>query len=259
MRWHVVFSVAALVAFAAGGQTGPTVGDPVEVDLGRVAGETIEIDPPEGIEVDRETESGVVVRSFRPGPVTLEAILWSDGGEPRSITRQIEIASVLHPDDDLEPAPLSPPLPLRGNRGAWIAIAAAAVAAAAAWAWLMSTPSRGSVAERWSISPSAELIQTIEKIRRLPPSDVRIARVSDAVRQFLSRVDPSLRRSLTSAELLGRIRRRAPEPIVEEVRDILHEGDYAKFAPWGGRAGRFDVVADEARHLAVLDREEEGR
>jgi hypothetical protein len=249
----LLFAVAA--ALSAAGQTGPTVGDPVFVDLDRRAGETITIELPEGVEIDRETEAGVVVRSFRPGTFSLDAILTGETGSSRSITRQIEIMSVLHPDDDLEPAPLSPPLPPGRNRTAWIAITAAAVAGAAAWALLILAPVRRSRVEQVAVSPSAELIQTVEKIRRLPPSDARLARIADAVRRFLSRVDPALGRSLTSRELLDRVHRR-PEPVDEVLRDVLEEGDYAKFSPWGGRTAKFDVVAEEATRLAILDREE---
>jgi hypothetical protein len=255
MRLYAATLIVIAVALPSIGQTGPTVGDPVFVDLGRSEGESITIAPPEGIEIDRETESGVVVRSFRPGTVSLDAILTSETGQSRSITRQIEIMSVLHPDDDLEPAPLSPPLPLSRNRGAWTAIATAAVGAAVVWILLLLAPRPRTRSEAAVMSPSAELIQTVERIRRLPPSDARLARVADAVRRFLFRVDPALRRSLTSAELLARIRQRR-EPIDAVVRDVLEEGDYAKFSPWGGRAAKFDDVAEEATRLASLDREE---
>lgn len=234
---------------------GPTVGDPIAVDLDLRAGERIELEPLEGVDVVARIPEGVLVRAFRPGPVTLRFILTDERGASREIIREIEIASVLHADDDMEPAPLAPPVPTTANRTAWVSIAIAAVAATLIWLQLLWLPRNLSTGQPMGLSPGDEFRRVIERVRRMTPSDERFATLSDATRRFLSRVDLRLGRELTSAELIERLGEEFPETTIDEIRDILSEGDYAKFSPWGGRASRFDLVVEEASDLTSLDRQ----
>lgn len=247
--------VVAICVGSLWGQPGPTVGDPIALDLDLRPGERVELEPVDGIEVVEHTGNGLIVRGFRPGPATLDLVVTGENGATRKLSRVIEVASVLHEDDDLEPAPLAPPVPLPPNRRAWAAIGVAALAATFVWLQLLWAPRRGSVESRPSLSAAEELLRVIERVRRMSPSDERFATLSNASRKFLFRVDQRLGRELTSSELVDRLSGRFPEWLISDVRDILSEGDYAKFSPWGGRASRFDSIVRGASDLAVLDRE----
>lgn len=256
MRTACTIILLSLLAAVAYGQSaaGPTIGDPIELDLGLLPGERVELQPVESVELIEQVDGRVIVRGFRPGTHALRFIATDETGSTREITGAVEIASVLGPEDDLEPAPLAPPLPLPPNRVAWIAIGVATAASIAVWLYLLWAPRTRRTPVAGSLSASEELMRTIERVRRMPPSDDRFAILSDAARAFLSRVDSRLGRELTTSEVLARLDDQVPEWIIADVRDILDEGDYAKFSPWGGRAGRFDSIVKEAADLAVLDR-----
>ncbi|MDX1584948.1 MAG: hypothetical protein R3338_15225, partial [Thermoanaerobaculia bacterium] len=213
----------------------------------------------EGVEIVEETDTGLIVRGFRPGPVELGFVITDERGSTRTVNREIEIASVLHPDDDLEPAPLAPPIPLEPNRRAWAAIGGAALGAIAIWLQLLWLPRERRVETSESIAAGDEYRQLIERVKRMPASDHRFATLSDGTRRFLSRVDPRLGRALTTTELIDRLSGHFPEWLIGDVRDVLGEGDYAKFSPWGGRGARFEAIIKEANDLAVLDRGERNR
>lgn len=234
---------------------GPTVGDPIAVDLDLRPGERAELAPLEGVEIVAQNDGGVTVRGFRPGTHVLQFLVTGEGGTTREISRAIEISSVLHADDDLQPAPLAPPVPLGPNRTSWIAIGLAAFGAVAVWLYLLWMPRTRGTAPAAGLSASEELLRAIERVRRMSPSDERFATLSDAARQFLARVDPRLGRELTTSEVMERLHAHFPGWLISDVRDVLSEGDYAKFSPWGGRAARFESVLQEAADLAVLDRE----
>lgn len=233
---------------------GPAVGDPIPLDLELRQGERVELESTEFVELLQQEAGSVIVRGFRPGTHPLRFTATAEDGSTREIISAIEISSVLHPDDDLEPAPLAPPVPLEPNRTAWVAIGIAAVGAVIVWLSLLWMPRSRKITAPRGISAAEELMQTIERVKRMPPSDQRFAELSDAARQFLARVDPRLGRELTTTEVVGRLSDHFPEWIIVDVRDVLSEGDYAKFSPWGGRSARFDSILKEAADLAVLDR-----
>ncbi|MBW3670760.1 MAG: hypothetical protein KY432_03715 [Acidobacteria bacterium] len=254
-----LITVLLLMVVSAGAhaqvQAGPTVGDPISVQLDLRPGERVELEPTETVELIEQTAEGVTVRGFRPGTHELRFVATDERGSRRTITGSVEISSVLGPDDDLEPAPLSPPVPLPPNRTAWAAIGVAMLGAVAVWLYLLCIPVPRKAVDSITVSAGEELMRTIERVRRMSPSDERFATLSDAARQFLARVDPRLGRELTSTELMERLGGHFPEWLISDVRDVLSEGDYAKFSPWGGRASRFDSIVREASDLAVLDKE----
>lgn len=256
MRSLLAMLLLILAAAAYAQQTtGPTVGDPIAVPLDLRPGERIELESAEAVELIEQSAGGATVRAFRPGTHMLRFLVSDEQGSTREITSTVEVFSVLNSDDDLEPAPLAPPVPLDANRRAWIAIGAAALGAVAIWLYLLWVPAPRQARAPITVSAGEELMRTIERVRQMPPSDERFSMLSDAARQFLSRVDPRLGRELTSSELMERLQGQFPEWLISDVRDVLSEGDYAKFSPWGGRATRFDSVLKETVHLAVLDKE----
>lgn len=234
---------------------GPTVGDPITITLDLAEGEHVSLDSAGEVDLIQQEGGRVTVRGFRPGTHVLRFLVTDESGSTRELTSAIEITSVLHEDDDLEPAPLAPPVPLSPNRVAWIANGVAAAAAAAVWLYLLWMPRARRSGTIRTTSAADELMQAIERVRRMSPSDDRFATLSDAARQFLSRVDPRFGRALTTTELIALLGTQLPERLVGEVRDVLSEGDYAKFSPWGGRAARFHLVVEEAADLVALDRE----
>lgn len=255
MRAFSVVLLLLVLPVSAQPVGGPTIGDPIAVDIQLQPGERIELVPTEDVEIVDRTPVGVVVRGFRPGTHVLRFLVTGENASTREITSAIEISSVLHPDDELEPAPLAPPVPLTPNRTAWIAIGVAAAGATAVWLYLLWMPRTRDSSSSIGMSAAEELMRTIERVRRMSPSDERFATLSDAARRFLWRVDPRLGPELTSTEVIERLGDHFPEKFVGDVRDVLNEGDYAKFSPWGGRASRFDAILHEAAELAALEGE----
>lgn len=251
---------ATLVAFFAGAQStappvlGPTVGDPVAIEVDLEPGEVVTLGPVEGVEMIEQSPDRVLVRSFRPGTIRVPLVVTGNDAQTRELVTEIQVASVLRGEDDLEPSPLAPPIPPPPNRVAWVAIAIASAAAVFVWLGLLRRPEPLPGTSRVSLSASEELLRAIARVRQMSPSDERFATLSDATRRFLSRVDPDLDRALTTRELIERLRGRFPEWLIEDVSDVLSEGDYAKFSPWGGRSGRFETIVKEANDLAVIDR-----
>src|SRR5258708_37662424 len=214
----------------------PAVGDLITLDAGKGP---VVLRKASDYEVVSQNGGRVVVRTFEPKPFMVEG---TAGGE--TFRQVISVRSVLRPKDDLTPAPLAPPRAEPERRLPWVLIALAGLLAIAAWAWL-AFRARGERAPKVVLpllTPVDRYRAAVEALRASPRRPKRWARLADALRDYLAATH-ELSLDLTTTELLAQ----ANDPVIAEV---LHQGDYEKFSPWGARALDFDDVARRAVELA---------
>lgn len=221
----------------------PTIGDLVHVEVRHSAPITFERS--ETIELVRSEGNKASVRVLRTGPQKVSFTV-NDAARTSRLAFNIVVASVLAPDDALQPAPLAAPQKTPYPRAAIIACSVAALAALFAWtllAYLHRRVRRQEVPAGITneLSPRAELEAALETLRERRDRDAAIA-LADAVRRYLARVDPALDLDLTTSELLARI-----PPTLPMMSKILRAGDRAKFAPWPSDAD--PRLVDAARQL----------
>lgn len=228
----------------------PTVGDPVRIEYQIVPGARIVPDVSSAYEIVSADGSTMIVRSFRPGPLTVAGSVERDGGirEPfRGPT--IEVRSVLAEDDELQPAPLKPPVAPPAEKFPSVAIACAAGAALLAWAGVLLWKVKDG--PDTSLPPGLE--QTfrarLSALRLRPFEQEAVAEVAELTREFLARHDPAYARELTSTELISRLRESPDFRFAGPVTDVLREGDLAKFSPWGSHYDGMGPLVDRAEEL----------
>lgn len=206
----------------------PAVGDPITI----VFSEPVKIAPSPAYEILSARGRQVVVRTFVPKPFVIGGVT-------------IPVRSVLRKDDDLKPAPLTPPRASPYPRMPFVAIALAALAALAAWilAWRIS---RKPVRVTDPVIPAAERYRrAVIALREEPGRADRWAALADATRAFLAESRAGLSSDLTTSELVPRL---AEHDRI--VADILRQGDMEKFSREGAPARDFDEVAGRALELA---------
>jgi hypothetical protein len=206
----------------------PAIGDPVTITF---ASPTT-VDPSADYEVISRNGNSVVIRTFVPHTITVNA---HSAEGPVSV--MIPIHSVLKPDDKLEPAPLKPPNPEPWPRLPFVAIGVAALAAAAAWVAVVLLAKRRVPKPIIVIAPADEFRRRLRTLR--PDALKRWAVLADIVRAYLAAVRADLGAELTTSELLARIDH---PPIAQ----ILRQGDLEKFSPWGAAPADFDAIANQA-------------
>lgn len=224
----------------------PTVGDVIRVE---VPGSTIASASGE-LEIVKREGPAIYVRSFRPGRRTL---LVSLAEQPsKRFTLEVEIHSVLAPDDPLQPAPLVPPNLLPRDRRADIAVASAAAAALVSWALVFLLRGRERAAVVTPARGADEIfLETVSLLARRSDREAAIA-LADATREYLAAIDARWSVELTSAELLAQLRGHRHADL---VRRILWNGDYAKFAQWP--AGHDPTLTQQSLELLSLARPSE--
>ncbi|HEY0591891.1 MAG TPA: hypothetical protein VGF40_08995 [Thermoanaerobaculia bacterium] len=235
----------------------PTVGVPIEIRFTGEERPKITIEKSDDYEIVRSGGPAAVVRSFRPGPITVRGRVEAAGGGFGFRALTIDVRSVLAEDDSLEPAPYRPPRELPPNRAAWWAVGLASLAAIALWAAVFrlreTAPRAAPAPGRPALAPRAEYLAELRKARALDlhPGVVVIA---GALRRFLARVHPAWGLDLTSRELRRELRRhRVRTDIVSTVDQVLLEADLEKFSPWGAPEVDKDELIDRAERLVELD------
>jgi hypothetical protein len=213
----------------------PTVGDRIVVDFPA----PVVLDASPDYEVVEQHGPRAIVRTFTPKPILLSGRSGATGFRGLSIPVQ----SVLQPNDDLKPAPLTPPQPVPYPRAPFVAIAIAFAAAIAAWAavWWRARKRRPVVAAP-PVPADQRFRQAVAAAKRRPE---RWAALADATRSFLAETRPQLGSDLTTTELLPHLGEE--ERIVAE---ILRQGDLEKFSIDGAEPEDFDAVAERALELA---------
>jgi hypothetical protein len=226
----------------------PRVGDPVRVTFSVGGGDRIEIAPDETYEIVSATPSSVTVRSFRPGPFTLRGAVIR-GTERESFRGpEIRVGTVLGPQDDLKPAPLVPPKPLPASPYASRAVWGAAVFAALSWLALFALMRRRPAPSEGAALAEFDYGEVVRRLRGRLLTQAEIAILSDATRRHLA-----LGMELTTTELLDALR--SNQPAVAAAREILCEGDLAKFSPWGSSTAGSDRLTSVAERLVAATRE----
>lgn len=213
----------------------PTVGDRIAIEFKA----PVVLDASQEYELVQHDGNFVVVRTFKPAPFALSGTI----GNVRFRNLVVPVTSVLKPNDDLKPAPLTPPREVPYPRRPFVAIAIAALSAIATWAgvwWLVKRKQRPIVVP---VIPADERFRRAVAVAKTQPE--RWAALADATRVYLAETRPQLRSDLTTTELVPRLREE--ERI---VREILRQGDLEKFSLRGAEPEDFDDVAQRALELA---------
>ena len=213
----------------------PTVGDPITLRFD----EAVVLDKSQEYEILEQKGRVVVVRTFRPKPFSVSGTI----GGARFSGVIVPVKSVLKPNDDLKPAPLTPPQPLPYPRRPFIAIGATALAAAGLWLAVWKLAKKALEVPVIPELPADERFRRAVAIARTQPE--RWAALADATRAYLSSTRPRLSNDLTTTELVPRLQE--DERFVSE---ILRQGDLEKFSLEGAKPEDFDTVAQRALELA---------
>ena len=238
---------ALLLVTATFRPASPTVGDLVTIDFQKPA----VVDKSPAFEIVSQRGSRVVIRTFEPKPVAVSGV----AGGVRFSGLMIPVRSVLKPKDNLEPAPLRPPVSVPWPRMPFILIGSAAAAAALAWTAVVLLARRKQklvIPERY-VDPADRFRMTVTQLRNDPAGPHRWADLADATRLFLASLSPHLGVELTTSQLLPRV----DVDHVATVAQILRQGDLEKFSPWGAPQANFDELAARALDLIPLPPAEE--
>lgn len=216
----------------------PKVGDLITLDFA----EPVTLDASRDFEIVTRTEKRVIVRTFQPKPF----VVHGTAGTVRFDDLVIPVGSVLAPDDPMTPAPLAPPVEVPYPRAPFIAIALAALVAIATWALVWWRSKRDALAPltRPELTPERRFRDAVLALRTNSAHPRRWAALADETRAYLA-ATRHLGKELTTTELV---------PLLAEhdaiVADILHHGDFEKFAPRGTPRAEFEDVAQRALALA---------
>lgn len=215
----------------------PAVGDLVTIEFAQPA----VLDASDSFEVVSTEGNRVVVRTFAPQPFKVSGRM----GALRFRDLTIRVHSVLRPNDDLKPAPLTPPRAVSYPRRPFVAIAIAALAACVIWGlvWWRSRAPR--VRLEPEIPADERYRRAIESLRTARTVRLRWATLADETRRYLAATRTYLGAELTTREVVSRL---APEDRIVET--ILRQGDLEKFSTEGARPLDFEEVAIGALRLA---------
>ncbi|HEX7154296.1 MAG TPA: hypothetical protein VF618_22600 [Thermoanaerobaculia bacterium] len=221
----------------------PAVGDLITVDFENAP----VLDKSTAYEVVAQQGKRVVVRTFEPKPFTITGTT----GGVRFADVVVPVRSVLPLNDPLTPAPLKPPREAAMPRRPFVAIGLAALAALLAWlAVYLRSRRRVDAPVVPALPPQEQFRRTVLTLRDDPRAPRRWAALADATRAYLAATQPHLGAELTTTEVCARLS-------VEQgvVTEILRQGDYEKFSPWGAPLANFDAIADRALALIPVERE----
>ena len=235
----MILAVLALVT-ASFSPPAPKVGDLITVEFQA----PVVLDASRDFEVVSRSGTRVVVRTFEPKPFVLSGIV---GGNVRFTNLIVPVGSVLEATDNLQPAPLAPPVRTPYPRAPFVAIGIAALLAIAAWALVVWRAKRVSaVAPLVVIPPQERFRKAVLALRDNGSQPRRWATLADETRVYLAATRPRLGSDLTTSELV---------PLLPEhdrvVVDILRQGDLEKFSGRGAEPVDFAAVATRALETLV--------
>jgi hypothetical protein len=226
----------------------PTVGDPITIEYAM----PVVVDPSPDFEVVSRSGRRIVIRTFVPHTIAVTGRA-ADG--PVSV--MIPIHSVLKPEDKLEPAPLKPPKSEPWPRSPFVAIGVAAIVAMAAWLAVVLLAKRRVPKPHMVVAPADAFRARLLALQR-DAAPMRWAHLADAVRAYLAAIRAGLGAELTTSELLHRVAGEPPagQPPsrrrydrVDDVAQILRQGDLEKFSPWGAAPADFDDALSRALEI----------
>ncbi|MBV9496148.1 MAG: hypothetical protein JOZ54_18010 [Acidobacteria bacterium] len=211
----------------------PTIGDPIALQFPGA----VRLDESPQYEIVSQQGNRAVVRTFRARPIEIHGTL--EGAPFRDLL--IPIHSVLKGNDKLDPAPLEPPHAVPYPREPWYWLGGALLVAAAIWTLVALLAKRR--ARKAAEPPLTPLEQFRRSVLALQPtSPMPWAQLADATRAYLAMGD-----ELTTTQLLQRVTVGR-----EIVAEILRQGDYEKFSPWGAPQGDFETLRAKALELPAL-------
>jgi len=234
----------------------PTVGDLIHLHFPLENGESVRLSASPDYEILSVVGNVATIRAFKPGAFRVAGAIVTPAGIHSFQNLEVRITSVLAPGDSLEPAPLKPPITAAPPAIALPLIACSLVAALIAWTLLVLVSRRRRLDEDEepaapSLEPAQELRQALGEIAALEPR-IAAAKLAGATRRYLSRIDPSYGRELTSRELLRVMEHTAARSAVDLVADILRQGDLAKFSLWSPDMAIIRDLAGRALELPGL-------
>ena len=166
---------------------------------------------------------------------------------------QVVVRSVL-PADSAQRVPKPPRAPLETPRSWWwawlVGVLAVALLAWLIWRWLRK---RGDEAVAPAMDPYEAAEREFERVARLGLVEAGergryVALVVDVMRDYLAHRVPEAPASLTSTELLDRVRGSSAVPVAR-LAPLLAEADLVKFARRPIAADRAQSIGAEAREI----------
>jgi hypothetical protein len=230
----VILLFALLAAAVSITPATPTVGDPVTLTFPSSWHE-VELESSDEYELVSAEANVVVVRSFKPGELTVEASGRDAAGNAlQTPPVVVRVASVLEENDSMKPAPFAPPVDLPRNRAALWSLGTAAAAAALLWSALFALrPARREEVAAAPLDAVTAFRASVDKAMQMPPGDPRWIALAEALRTYLAAASPALGRELTTRELLGAVSSRHGSDVASLLGSVLRGGDLSKFSPWG--------------------------
>lgn len=230
----MILGILAIAVTATFHPARPTVGDRIVIDFR----EPVALEASSDYEIVARQGRSVVVRTFQPKPFVLSGTV----GSVHFTNLIVPVHSVLKKNDDLKPAPLTPPQPLPYPLAPFLAIGIAALCAIAAWTFVWWRARKPAIVVVPRVPPEERFRSAVLALRSDAAHPRRWAALADATRMYLADTRPDLGSELTSTELVTRW----PHAL---VTDILRQGDLEKFSRQGAPLADFDLFADRALEL----------
>jgi hypothetical protein len=175
---------------------------------------------------------------FEVGDVRLQPLEVAVGREVlRTDTLRMAVTSVRGTSDAALLRDVRPPLPWPASRMLWVALVGAVLAAASlVWALRRRRPSSPArAATPAAFGPDEWLAQELARLESSAVGDQEslrrfVARVADAVREYLSQKGDIPAPLRTSAGTLRAARDLLPTPTLDTMREFLMAADFVKFA-----------------------------
>jgi hypothetical protein len=237
------------------------------------------VDPPHAIAGAQPPAWELVLAAMAVGdqPLpTMTVTVRPPDGEPRVVTPTempvVTIASVLPPDQEVEPAPLRDPVGARGFPWEWLVPAVLALAPVmAVLVWWLRRRRAGAVDDPARRLPPIDQLEALleelaARVGRDPAEGV-CDQLASSVRCYLERRSGEPAQEMTSFELRGLARSsRWPDPVQRSLQRVMTVADGVRFARVRVADADLRHAIDEARaaghglegHLAERQQSAEG-
>jgi hypothetical protein len=218
---------------------------------------------PREVEGSRPPVWQLVVAPMKVGDLELppmRAVVRLPGGEAQTVVAsdlpKVSVASVLPPDDNVEPEPLRAPLGVHGFPWEWvlpIGFPLLLIGAALA-AWMMRRRAGVGGGPTVELAPFEELDQLLRQLEERvghEPAEGVCDRLAGGLRRFLERRSNEPAEEMTSFELRLLARRLGwPEAVQRGVQDVMRVADGTRFGRLPASDGELLRAVEEARSAA---------
>jgi hypothetical protein len=218
---------------------------------------------PREVEGARPPVWQLVVAPMKVGDLELppmRAVVRLPGGEAQTVVAsdlpKVSVASVLPPDDNVEPEPLRAPLGVHGFPWEWvlpIGFPLLLIGAALA-AWMMRRRAGVGGGPTVELAPFDELDQLLRQLQERvghEPAEGVCDRLAGGLRRFLERRSNEPAEEMTSFELRLLARRLGwPESVQRGVQDVMRVADGTRFGRLPASDGELLQAVEKARSAA---------